>query len=158
MVTEGGLLTEPPHPGSGREGYAMFRLGGPPDDDGGATLVLHSAEAYRWLAPGRLEVARAGGAPSLRLRGEVADRTLSLSVEPASELLAGRFILVEAGAEPIPPQWRRAFDFGPPMRRWIVGPPTDPEALRALAAHDAEREAARLAEAERRLLRAWRTG
>jgi len=32
----------------------------------------------------------------------------------------------------------------------------DPEALRAVAAHEAERETARLAEAERRLLRAWR--
>jgi 'Cold-shock' DNA-binding domain len=157
VVTEGGLLTEPPEPGSGREGHAMFRLGGLPGADGEPALVLYSSEAYRWLAPGRFEMARAGGAPSLRLRGEAAGATLSLAAEPAPAPLAGsRFTLVEAGAEPIPSQWRRAFDFGPGAWRWIVGPPNDPEALRAIAAHEAERETARLAEAERRLLRAWR--
>jgi hypothetical protein len=159
VVMEGGLLTEPPAPDQEMEGYAVFRLGGPPDPDGLPSLVLQSSEPYRWLASGQLEIARAGGAPCLRLRGRVAGSMLTLEAEPAPELLGGaQFSLVEAGEEQIPPWWQGTFDFGPPARRWVPAPPTDPEVLRAVAAEDVEQERLRMASAERRLLRAWRAG
>ncbi len=67
-----------------------------------------------------MEIARAGGAPCLRLRGRVAGSTLTLEAEPAPELLGGaRFTRVGAGEEPIPAWWQGTSDFGAPVRRWV---------------------------------------
>jgi hypothetical protein len=58
--------------------------------------------------------------PAGRLRGRVAGSTLALESEPAPELLRGaRFLLVEAGEQPISPWWQGTFDFGQPARRWV---------------------------------------
>ena len=160
-VAGGGLLLEPPTlellPWGSTDGGAILRLDGAEGPDGLPALVIASSEPYRWTNTDRIEISRPNDAPCLRLRGVRQGRRLTLQADPAPEILTGaRLQFIEAADEPVQPQWRGTFDFGPPFVVWEDPPPDDEEVLRAIEAQVSSQEPGRIAAAEERLEVAWR--
>jgi len=161
-IVDGGLLLEPPNPGSSREpneGYAVLRFfrRASLDESG---LLGWAAEAYRWLANGELEISSSLEAKSSVLRGRQHHAELTLvCAAPDSLLELGTTLgLVADQDSPIPEAWRDILYFGGGLIGLAKRPHGDSEeeALAALQKYQAELEPRMRQAARERLERAWR--
>jgi hypothetical protein len=161
LISRGGLLLEPPTNlpfGMLTEGYAVLCLFSGVGL-GVAGRVGSMAEAYRWLAPGELEISDRFARGSLRFRGRATGADLLVTSGPEDRFLpAGTTLqLVEAPDDPISEDWRDTLDFGP---GWLVSTPgsapPSPEMIEAFRASVARMEPLRQRGATERLERAWR--
>jgi hypothetical protein len=159
LVIRGGLLLEPPDPArEGREGHSVLKFLGPLRSETIESLAS-SAEPFRWLRPGTLDISRSDSLLGARFRGRQTGEALELVAEPGAGFIPSRTLLgfVAAPSAEIIDDWRDTFNFGPPFFQ-PVDPALrdDPEIQAAIAEAIVAGEPARRQAALTRLEMAWR--
>jgi hypothetical protein len=156
LVIRGGILLEPAR--DGREGHSVLKFFGPIRAESVESLAS-SAEPFRWLRPGVLDISRPDSPLGARFRGGQTGEALELVAEAEAGFVPNgtRLGFVAAPNDDITDDWRDTFNFGPPFFHPID--PTlrhNPDFQAAIAAAVVAGEPARLQAALTRLERAWR--